>query len=458
MGLFSQKKLTKKQKEIVTYIHKQREEGHKDGRIRTLMEVHGHTPEDLNLYFGLADEHMRSNKMMQSVASFVLVILVLGGLFVTAQQTGMTAAVTGAISWSWSWSSFGGGYDCGDDYPADADEVMDLSDCVADEEETSDYLFCYLNNTVNINSISPDGVNDDWYSTNVDEDISSRYFINSVSLLESSIVLPWTASYDNVDCFSWDHGAVRTEDWHQCNASDTTPPNLVFYYTDVADGENVSYGGISTDLSLNSSYYLCYDELACETSTTACDEDAGSYCVGRLDDEEGSSWYPCDTTLDADYYRCCEGACDGIEMMCAGRLLNQEGTAYADFTSCVEDGTTGCCDDTTDCVSDGVCYDYLETTTIDDINMVCNAESTWCPDGFTYNSRSDSCVPNEEACYDSSDEAYCNSTFGTDDIDTWEDDSGCVRDDPEGVYYKEGCIVTTLEGMDYYFYQDITWY
>ncbi|MEK6921170.1 MAG: hypothetical protein AABX82_04755 [Nanoarchaeota archaeon] len=470
MVLFSQKRLTKKQKDIVTYIHQQREAGHKDGRIRTVMEVHGHTPENLNLYFQLADEQRQSNKAVQSLFSFVLIALVLGGLFVTAQQTGMTAAVTtiltGAAPWdSWSWSGFG--YDCGDDYPADSDYVMDLSACVADEEETSDYLFCYVNNSVDTDDISPSGVNDDWYSTNVEEDISSISSIDTSALLESAFVFPWTISaegYDNVDCFSWDHGATRTEAWHQCNASvetaagSSTPPNLVFYYTDVGDGSNVSYGGLSTSLSMNSSYYLCYDELVCTTERDVCDEDAGSYCVGRLDSSAGSSWYPCDTTLDADYYRCCEGACDGIEMMCAGRLLNQEGTAYANFTSCVEDGTTGCCDDTTDCVYEGGCYNYLETSTINEIEMRCEAESHWCPDGFTYDEDYDWCEPEEEACYDSSDEAYCNSIFGTDDIDTWEADSGCTRDDPEAVYYTEACIPTTLEGIDYYFYQDITWY
>src|SRR3989338_3905120 len=243
------KGIAKQHKEIVDYIVRQRKAGYPDGKIRTKMEIHGHTPENLNLYFQLADEHVQSSKVMQSVFSVLLVALVLGALLVTAQQSGMTAAVittlTGAPTWSWSWSGFGGSYDCGDDYPADADDIMDLSDCVSDTSTTEDYLFCYVNNSVTSDEISPDGSNDDWYSTNVDEDISAVSSIDTVALLESAYILPWSAaaeSYDNVDCFSWDHGTTRTEDWHLCNATESDePPNLVFYYTDVANEENVSY-------------------------------------------------------------------------------------------------------------------------------------------------------------------------------------------------------------------------
>ena len=128
--------------------------------------------------------------------------------------------------------------------------------------------------------------------------------IDTVSLLESSIVFPWTAKYDNVDCVSWTHGTVRTSDWHLCNSSQE---NLVFYFNAVAGDINDTYGGLSTELGMNSSYYLCYDELECTTQTTECDDDY--YCVGRLDDEYGSAWYPCDTTLEADYYRCCKAGC-----------------------------------------------------------------------------------------------------------------------------------------------------
>ena len=152
MALFSQKKLTKKQKEIVRYIHEQRNAGHKDGRIRTLMEIHGHTPENLNLYFQLADERTQQQQVHGYFFVVLLIAIAFGSLFVIGKNTGMTGAVTssvtGAISWgSGSWGSFfGGSYDCGDDYPADSDEVMDLSSCVADEEETDNYLFCYVNN------------------------------------------------------------------------------------------------------------------------------------------------------------------------------------------------------------------------------------------------------------------------------------------------------------------------
>src|SRR3989338_9022994 len=110
------KGIAKQHKEIVDYIVRQRRAGHLDGKIRTKMEIHGHTPENLNLYFQLADEHLQSSKVMQSVFSFILIALVLGGLFVTAQSTGMTAAVattlTGAPTWRWRWSGFGSSYDC----------------------------------------------------------------------------------------------------------------------------------------------------------------------------------------------------------------------------------------------------------------------------------------------------------------------------------------------------------
>lgn len=485
------KGITKQHKEIVEYINRQRKEGYKDGRIRTLMEVHGHTPENLNLYFQLADEQMRSNTVLQSVFSLLIIVVILGALFVTAQQSGMTAAIvttlTGAAPWSsWSWSGFGSSYDCGDDYPADADEVMDLSSCVADEEETADYLFCYVNNSVDTDDISPSGVNDEWYSTNVDEDISAISSIDTVALLESSIVFPWTASYDNVDCFSWNHGTVRTEDWHLCNAttaSTDTPANMVFYYTDVANGTNVSYGGVSTELSLNSSYYLCYDELSCETSTTACDEEAGEYCVGRLDSESGSSWYPCDTTLDASYYRCCTGGCDSVEMVCGEKIQSQDGRDEMSFDECSSDGTSGCCDESTDCVYNAECYDEdeeitytytslgastgtgvdIESTT-GEYTFVCS-DAHWCPKGFEYDSRDNICQPTQAACYDASFSDYCNYIFGTDDMDDWEADTGgsvgCIEPDIDsgGTIYNESCVYSgTYGGVDYYFLQDITWY
>ena len=97
--------------------------------------------------------------------------------------------------------------------------------------------------------------------------------------------------------------------------------------------------------------------------------------------------------------------------------------------------------------------DVNHLTTINDVKMICSVENTWCPDGFEYNSRSYACEPTEETCYNSGDEAYCNSIFGTDDTDKWEADSGCTRDDPEADYYTEACIPTTLDGIDYYFYQ-----
>src|SRR3989338_3756113 len=92
-AVFFRDHIAKKHKEIVDYIIRQRKEGHPEGKIRTKMEIHGHTPENLNLYFQLADKEMQSSKVVQSVFSFILIALVLGGLFVTAQQTGMTAAV-----------------------------------------------------------------------------------------------------------------------------------------------------------------------------------------------------------------------------------------------------------------------------------------------------------------------------------------------------------------------------
>ncbi len=478
MVSFSRKILSKQHKEIVDYIVRQRKAGHPDGKIRTRMEIRGHTPENLNLYFQLADDQTQSSKVMQSVFSFVLLGLVFGSLFVVAQNSGLTGAVsatiTGAFSWPWSG---GGSYDCGDDYPADADEVMDLSDCVADEEETQDYLFCYVNNSVTSDEISPDGSNDDWYSTNLEEDISSISSIDTPALLESAFILPWSAateSYDNVDCFSWDHGMTRTSDWHQCNASSGEPPNLVFYYTDVANGVNVSYGGVSTELSLNSSYYLCYDELECVTQETECSD--SSYCVGRMDDVSGSDWYPCDTSLDAPYYRCCTGGCDAKDMMC-GEYLDSDGT-YVAFTECDSDGTSGCCSAATDCVYDGECYSedetiqYLSGTlgvggefgfegTMTEYTFVCSDEH-WCPEGFEYDAGDQLCTPTQAACYDASDSAYCNYVFGTDDTDTWKTDTegtGCIRPDFDATVYNESCIYSgTYGGIDYYFYQDITWY
>ena len=286
-----------------------------------------------------------------------------------------------------------------------------------------------------------------------------------------------------MDCFSWNHRTTRTEDWHLCNATESgTPPNLVFYYTDVADGENVSYGGVSTSLVMNSSYYLCYDELTCTTETNACDEDVGSYCVGRMDATVGSNWYPCDTTLDADYYRCCTGGCDAKEMMC-GEYVGSDTRSAVEFDECSSDGTSGCCSAATDCVYDGECYTEDETITqqtvslgacsgsgfciegsgITEYTFVCSDEH-WCPEGFEYDSSYSQCLPTQAACYDASKSDYCNYIFGTDDAEDWEADTegvqaGCIQPDGDAVVYNESCIYSgTYGGVDYYFYQDITWY
>ena len=48
--------------------------------------------------------------------------------------------------------------------------------------------------------------------------------------------------------------------------------------------------------------------------------------------------------------------------------------------------------------------------------------------------------------------------FGTDETDTWQSDSGCIKTDPDGVVYNEACIGEEISGMDYYLFQDITWY
>jgi len=151
-------------------------------------------------------------------------------------------------------------------------------------------------------------------------------------------------------------------------------------------------------------------------------------------------------------------------MSCGGRLLNQEGTEYADFTSCEEDGTSGCCDSSDACVYDGECYEYDETSEINDLLMICSLENTWCPDLFAYDSVFDRCVVQEEACYDSDDKDYCNYIFGTDDVDDWESDIDgnypCIQEltTPTSSAYYQGCLWQEVSGMDYYFYQDIEWY
>ncbi|MEW6617720.1 MAG: hypothetical protein AB1333_04900, partial [Patescibacteria group bacterium] len=335
------------QKDVIRYIVRQRKKGYDDEAIRTKMYVNGYRPEDMNKYFAYIDNQHTFAKNAMIVTAFLLIIA--SSVFVLGKNVSLTAAAP----WSWPWSSPSpySTYDCGEDYPAGSEK--DLSRCIADDSATENILFCYVNNTVTADEISPSSVNDDWYSDTLGKDISSITEIDTSALLESSIVLPWTASYDNVDCFSWTHGTTRTSDWHLCNSSQE---NLVFYYGDSATGDiNETYGGISTELGLNSSYYLCYDELECTTQTTACDESANEYCVGRMNDTYGSAWYPCDTTLDADYYRCCVGGCNGIEMTCGEYLLQSDGSEVA-FNECDSDGTSGCCDAETDCVYDSECY------------------------------------------------------------------------------------------------------
>ncbi len=462
----------KKEHAIIQYILEQRKNGWKDGEIRAHMERWGYQTELLNNYFHHADRNM----MKRQVLTFVvpLVVLLFTG-FVFAKSD-----LTGAITWPWTT------YDCGDDYPASARYVMDLSDCVSDSEETKQYIFCYMNTTTSPSTLSPDSANDDWYLNMLGVDFSLfSNTTNTVAVLGKAVVLPPNAtSYDNVDCFRWTHGTTRSADWHQCNAS-TPPENLVFYFTDVLEENGLGVGGLGSELYYNSSYALCYDELQCTTNTSSCDEDNGYYCVGRLDSTSGSAWYPCDTTQSASYYRCCKGGCEGIEMGC-GELIELPDGSVTSFTECSSDGTSGCCSAMTDCVYDSECYSEDETitsiggslgvgsgmfgggieATMTEYTFVCS-DSHWCPKGFEYDASLFTCVAAKAMCYDATDTDYCNYIFGTDDIDVWEADTegskaGCIKPDPDGdttIAYNESCVYSGTYGdADFYFYEDITWY
>lgn len=420
----------KQEKTIIKYIIQQRKNGWKDGEIRAHMVRWGHSTELLNNYFYHAGQEL----VKRQIFTFVVPLMVLFFVGFAFAKTDITGAIT------WPWTS----YDCGDDYPAKATYVKDLSDCVSDVEDTKQNIFCYLNAT------------------------------DSVASLGKAAVLPYNATtYDNVDCYKWKYGATRTTNWHQCNAS---LENMVFYFTDVLEEEGLGVGGLGSELYYNSSYALCYDEMNCTTSTTSCDEDSGYYCVGRLDSTSGSAWYPCDTTESASYYRCCKGGCAGIEMEC-GELIELPDGSVTDFTECSSDGTSGCCSAMTDCVYDSECYSegegitYIGGTlglggsfegTMAEYTFVCS-DSHWCPEEFEYDSDLLMCRSLQASCYSTTNSDNCNYAFGTDDIDNWEADTDgslpCVRPDLDTVVYNESCIYSgTYGSSDFYFYEDITWY
>ncbi|MFA6888600.1 MAG: hypothetical protein WC254_03825 [Candidatus Woesearchaeota archaeon] len=445
-------------KDVIRYILRQRKKGFEDEDIRSKMYVNGYKPEDMNKYFKYIDHQWSYAKNVMIIGAFLLILA--SSVLVVGKNTDLT----GAFTWPWTTT-----YYCGDDYPAAERYVKDLSDCISDNLVTKNKLYCYVNNTVSTEELSPSGVNDDWYLNSLYTDISSVSSIDTVSLLDYSIVLPYNANYDNVDCVEWTHGTVRTSNWHQCNASQE---NLVFYYTDTATGDiNNTYGGISTELALNSSYYLCYDELNCTTeedviwsgfSSSMCPPE--TYCVGRMSDTSGSAWYPCDTTsTNAQYSRCCKSGCDNsIEMTC-GEYIPDINENFISFSECSSDGTSGCCDSTTDCVYDSNCYDEDETITYSTYTFTCS-DAHWCPNGFFYDSDAMLCSPSQRACYDTTNTDYCNYVYGIDNIDSWEADTvgttGCIIPNSEGEgidgIYNESCVYDgTYGGVDYYFYQDI---
>jgi hypothetical protein len=399
--------------EIVEYILRQRANGWRDGEIREHMELRkGYTPGMLNNYFRLADKEEKKKVVKVIAPAMAILLLVIGGLYF-----GVSGNITGAVPWGTD------PFYCGDDVPMD--EIMDMSTCIPDREPTKNNLFCY--------------------------------YPESVDAIGLSIVVPWDAEGDNVECLTWDHGITSTANWHECvdEDRDDEPDNLVFYYNDVTRDDIVGVGGLGTEQVYSASYYLCYDELDCVDSVSSCSD--GSYCVGKLDDSTGGAWIPCDSS-EGSLYRCCTGACEGTEMMCGGQITNQDETELVEFAECVEDGTTACCASDTACVYGGECYDSLQVTEINDMKMVCSAENRWCPEGFEYDTVYGVCKVLEEACYDSSDEEYCNSILGVDDMNTWEDDSGCLREDPDGLAYYEACVWQEISGLDYHFYQDITSY
>ena len=132
-----------------------------------------------------------------------------------------------------------------------------------------------------------------------------------------------------------------------------------------------------------------------------------------------------------------------------------DGECYAeDETINYEEITLGVCG------GSGICTEGSVT----EYTFVCS-DAHWCPDGFEYDGKYQVCSPTQAACYDTSNSDYCNYIFETDDINDWEADTegsiGCIEPDidSDGTIYNESCIYSgTYGGVDYFFYQDITWY
>jgi hypothetical protein len=465
-----------KTRKIVDYIIRQRANGWRDGQIREHMEMtKGYTPSMLNNYFRIADKEDTKKHVIKFAApAMIILLLIVGGMY-----TGAGDNLTGAASW-WSTRWGASTYSCGDDVPTS--DIMDMTDCIDDDEADKSNIFCYYDKDTSVDDLQ----NEDWYSDTFGIELSDYTTITTLELLGKVAVLPWDATGDDVDCFTWDYGVTAESDWHACtdDDSDGEPDNLVFYYNDMTFDDDVGVGHLSTTLSESGSYYLCYDELECTTSSTSCDESNDEYCVGMLSSATGSAWMPCDgTATSTTQYRCCTGGCNGQSMVCADDIESQDGATTTEFTECVEDGTSACCTSEDACVYNGECYDEDETTTMSygslgtddggdgytestygEIFVVCSDDNTWCPEGTSYDARGGVCEALEAACYDSTDTDYCEYILSVDDIEDWESDTDgtdpCVDElsTATASATHKGCIWQEVSGMDYYFYQDIEWY
>lgn len=243
---------------------------------------------------------------------------------------------------------------------------------------------------------------------------------------------------------------------HVCNSNNA---NRIGYVNSNLFFQNIP----SNILAISVVSPVCYSNFICQSclhATGGCEQ---YYNEGYLpyfsisSTTAGSKVQDCNIL---DYNYVCKESCFTTGMECSSNIQDPEGGLHP-FTECIEDNTNACCSSNNQCVFGGTCYNQGGTATINNTDMTCDQQH-WCPVGFYYQPFGDKCVPQQEACYDTTDSEYCNYVYpGIVPSDLyWTDLTGstpCIAplSTSTATAFSKSCCDITISLIDYFFYQDI---
>lgn len=280
------------------------------------------------------------------------------------------------------------------------------------------------------------------------------FIFSSVSATDSDVVFRLASSTEGTHAGLWNQTSYTHEvTWASADSHECTGDNTVLRLHREVNAH------VAAPWYTSYTYEACFGDLSCTVREGSCD--VGETCLGSMNAE-----YNAHFAMDCGYYGydlCCVDGCVNIDMLCPALIWDEINQEAVDLTSCVEDGTSNCCG-VGECIFDGECYGTFENESIDGVNNWWCTEEHWCPItdtvAYVYNEEWDMCEPIQEACYEPEDPydpvslEQCNYVYP--ESDWWSDLTGskpCIdfTTDPD----KSCCIQSVIEGIDFFFYQDI---